>query len=86
MCAGVLQTGGITEEKNGGVGSVLNNAFASGGIVTSEALIIDGRLQHPSTSTVPYPQAVLEPESVRNMFEELAITQKIITWFLNAWT
>lgn len=38
-------------------------------LITGEALIIDGGLQHLSTSTVPYPQAVLEPESVRNMFK-----------------
>lgn len=38
-------------------------------MITGEALIVDGGLQQLSTSMVPYPQAVLEPESVRNMFK-----------------
>lgn len=38
-------------------------------LITGEALVVDGGLQHLSTSTVPYPEAVLEPESVRKLFK-----------------
>ena len=38
-------------------------------LITGEALVVDGGLQHLSTSTFPYPDAVLDPESVRRMFK-----------------
>lgn len=38
-------------------------------LITGEALVVDGGLQHLSSSNVPYPEAVLDPESVRDMFK-----------------
>ena len=38
-------------------------------LITGEALVVDGGLQHLSTSTIPYPEAVLDPESVRKLFK-----------------
>lgn len=38
-------------------------------LITGEILVVDGGLQHLSTSSVPYPEAVLDPESVREMFK-----------------
>ena len=36
-------------------------------LITGEALVIDGGFQHTSTSLLPYPEAVLDPESARKM-------------------
>lgn len=38
-------------------------------LITGEALVVDGGLQHLSSSPFPYPEAVLDPESVRKMFK-----------------
>ena len=38
-------------------------------LITGEALVVDGGLQHLSTSSFPYPEAVLDPESVQSMFK-----------------
>ena len=38
-------------------------------LITGEILVVDGGVQHLSTSSVPYPEAVLDPESVREMFK-----------------
>ena len=38
-------------------------------MITGEALVIDGGFQQISSSALPYPQAVLDPESVREMFK-----------------
>ena len=38
-------------------------------LITGEALIVDGGAQHLSTTSIPYPQSVLEPESVRSLFK-----------------
>ena len=38
-------------------------------LITGEALVVDGGLQHLSTSPFPYPEAVLDPESVRGLFK-----------------
>jgi len=38
-------------------------------LITGEALVVDGGLQHLSSSSFPYPDAVLDPGSVREMFK-----------------
>jgi 2,4-dienoyl-CoA reductase [(3E)-enoyl-CoA-producing], peroxisomal len=38
-------------------------------LITGEALVVDGGYNHVSTSSFPYPESVLDPESVRNMFK-----------------
>jgi peroxisomal 2,4-dienoyl-CoA reductase len=38
-------------------------------LITGEALVVDGGLHHLSSSAFPYPEAVLDPESVRKMFK-----------------
>ena len=38
-------------------------------LITGEVLVVDGGLQHLSSSSLPYPEAVLDPESVRKMFQ-----------------
>ena len=38
-------------------------------LITGEALVVDGGLQHLSTSGFPYPEAVLDPQSVQKMFK-----------------
>lgn len=38
-------------------------------LITGEALVVDGGLQHLSTSIVPYPESVLDPESAQKMFK-----------------
>ncbi|KAF9783804.1 hypothetical protein BJ322DRAFT_1067173 [Thelephora terrestris] len=38
-------------------------------LITGEALVVDGGLQQLSTSSVPYPEAVLDPESARKLFK-----------------
>jgi len=38
-------------------------------LITGEALVVDGGLQHLSTSNFPYPDAVLDPEGARKMFK-----------------
>jgi len=38
-------------------------------LITGEALVVDGGVQHLSSSSLPYPEAVLDPDSVRNMFK-----------------
>ena len=38
-------------------------------LITGEALVVDGGLQHLSSSNFPYPDAVLDPEGVRKMFK-----------------
>ena len=38
-------------------------------LITGEALVVDGGVQHLSTSPFPYPEAVLDPESVKKMFK-----------------
>ena len=38
-------------------------------LITGEALVVDGGLQHLSTSSFPYPEAVLDPQSVQKMFK-----------------
>ena len=38
-------------------------------MITAEALVVDGGFQQLSTSSFPYPDAVLDPEGVRRMFK-----------------
>jgi len=38
-------------------------------LITGEALVVDGGAYHLSTISLPYPQSVLDPESVRNLFK-----------------
>lgn len=38
-------------------------------LITGEALVVDGGLQHLSSSNFPYPDAVLDPASVQKMFK-----------------
>ena len=38
-------------------------------LITGEALVVDGGFQHLSSSAFPYPQAVLDPTSVRDLFK-----------------
>jgi len=38
-------------------------------LITGEALVVDGGLQHLSSTAFPYPDAVLDPESVQKMFK-----------------
>lgn len=38
-------------------------------LITGEALVVDGGLQHLSSSSVPYPEGVLDPQSVQKMFK-----------------
>jgi len=38
-------------------------------LITGEALVVDGGLQHLSSSNFPYPDAVLDPESARKLFK-----------------
>lgn len=37
--------------------------------ITGETLVVDGGVHHLSTSSFPYPEAVLDPKSVRSMFK-----------------
>jgi len=39
------------------------------GFITGEALVVDGGIQHLSSSSFPYPEAVLDPASVQNLFK-----------------
>jgi peroxisomal 2,4-dienoyl-CoA reductase len=38
-------------------------------LITGEALVVDGGNHHLSTSLVPYPEAVLDPEGVQKLFK-----------------
>ena len=38
-------------------------------LITGEALVVDGGIQHLFSTTFPYPEAVLDPESVQKMFK-----------------
>lgn len=38
-------------------------------MITGEALVVDGGFRHLSTSFFPYPEAVLDPESVQKLFK-----------------
>lgn len=38
-------------------------------LITGEALVVDGGHNHLSVSTFPYPEAVLDPDSVRKLFK-----------------
>jgi len=38
-------------------------------LITGEALVVDGGQHHLSTAGLPYPQSVLEPESVQHLFK-----------------
>jgi len=38
-------------------------------LITGEALVVDGGVQHLSSLQFPYPDAVLDPESVRKLFK-----------------
>jgi len=38
-------------------------------LITGEAIVVDGGYNHVSTSSFPYPESVLDPESVRKMFK-----------------
>ena len=77
-CLGVSNTGPPLESSIplGRVGAVQDIANATvflfsdaASLITGEVLVVDGGAQHLSSSSFPYPEAVLDPESVQRMFK-----------------